>query len=93
MSKRTPEQIVSEITALDACRGFIPRYNVFGENNFHTLDLQIEELRHGIDDTADEWNDFSEGEQDSILEARRWKEGDCEESPSSGWGTFTNPLE
>lgn len=61
---------------------------MFGDDNHRNLDLQIEELKEGIDDTSDEWNDYSESEQSAILEARYWKEGDEKESPSSGWDSF-----
>jgi len=95
MPERTPDEIGSEIEALKACKNYIPRTTVFGEHNHHTLDLQIEELRDGIDDTDDEWNDYTEREQDFILEARYWKEGDEDESPSSGWDNYkpTKPLQ
>lgn len=88
MPERTQKQIEAEIKALEACKTYIPRTTAFGDNNHRNLDLQIEELRDGIDDTADEWNDYSEGEQSAIMEARYWKEGDEDESPSSGWDNY-----
>lgn len=88
MPERTQTEIEAEIKALEACKTYIPRTTAFGDNNHHNLDLQIEELRYGIDDTADEWNDYSEGEQSAIMEARSWKEGDEDESPSSGWDSY-----
>jgi len=88
MSERTKTQIEAEIKALEACKTYIPRNTAFGDNNHRNLDLQIEELRDGIDDTADEWNDYSEREQSAIMEARCWKEGDEDESPSSGWDNY-----
>lgn len=87
-NERTEQEIELEIKALEACKAYIPRTNAFGDNNHRKLDLQIEELRDGIDDTADEWNDYSEGEQRAIMEARYWKEGDEDESPSSGWDNY-----
>lgn len=88
MPNRTKNEIELEINALQACKGYIPRTTGFGDNNHQNLDLQIEELRDGIDDTADEWNDYSEGEQSAIMEARCWKEGDKDESPSSDWDNY-----
>src|SRR5688572_409162 len=88
MPERTQKQIAAEIKALEACKSYIPRTTAFGDNNHRNVDLQIEELRYGIDDTDDEWSEFSDGEQSSIMEARYWKEGDEEQSPSSGWDTY-----
>lgn len=88
MPERTQKQIEAEIKALEACKEYIPRRTAFGDDNHKNLDLQIEELRDGIDDTADEWNDYSEGEQSAIMEARYWKEGDEDEAPSSGWDNY-----
>jgi len=88
MPERSQKQIADEIKALEACKTYIPRTTAFGDNNHRNVDLQIEELRDGIDDTADEWNDYSEGEQSAIMEARCWKEGDEDESPSSGWDNY-----
>lgn len=88
MPEKTQQQIESEIKALEACKTYIPRHTAFGDDNHKKLDLQIEELREGIDDTDDEWNDYSDGEQSAIMEARYWKEGDEDESLSSGWDDF-----
>lgn len=90
MPKRTQEEIEAEIKALEACKAYIPRETAFGDDNHRNVDLQIEELRDGIDDTCAEWDDFSESEQSSIMEARYWKEGDEDESPSSGWDSYKN---
>lgn len=88
MSERTKKQIQAEIKALEVCKTYIPRTTAFGDNNHRNLDLQIEELQYGIDDTAEEWNDYSDSEQEAIMDARRWKEGDEDESPSSGWEEY-----
>lgn len=88
MSERTQKQIADEIKALEACKSYIPRNTIFGDNNHRNVDLQIEELRYGMDDTAEEWNDFSESEQSAIMESRRWKECDGDETPSSGWNDY-----
>lgn len=86
MSKeKTQEQIESEIKALEECKGYVPRRTMFGDDNHANLDLQIEYLRGEIDVTADEWDDYSDDEQSAILEAQAWKEGQADESPSSGW--------
>ena len=85
---KTQKEIDAEIKALEACKTYIPKMTAFGDNNHRNLDLQIEELRDGIDDTAEEWDDFSQGEQSAILEARDWKAGQMDETPSSGWDNW-----
>lgn len=88
MKEKTKQQVDAEIKALEACKAYVPRKNFFGDDNHRNIDLQIEELRFGIDDTAVEWEEFSEAEQSSILEARDWQDGQIEEAPSSGWDNF-----
>lgn len=86
MSERSQKQIDKEIKALEACKEYVPPFTMFGEDNHHNLDLQIEYLRGEIDITAeDEWNEYSDDEQSTILEAQAWKDGESNESPSSGW--------
>lgn len=85
---KTTDEIQAEIASLKTCKAYIPRTNAFGDDNHRKIDLQIEELETGIDDTADEWNEFSEDEQSAILEARNWAGGDADESPSAGWDNY-----
>lgn len=85
-SKRTKQEIDAEIAALEASKAWAPRTSFFGEDNHRTIDLQIEYLRGDIDITNDDvWEEFSEREQNAILEAHNWEEGEIDETPSSGW--------
>lgn len=86
--KPTEKQIAAEIKALEACKSYIPKRTMFGDDNIRKVDLQIEYLRGEIDTTAPEWEEYSDDEQSSILEAQNWEEGDSDESPSSGWDNF-----
>ena len=52
------------------------------------IKMMIEELEFGVDDTADEWEEMTDGERDSVLQTRMWKEGDTETKPSEGWGNL-----
>lgn len=85
---KTPIEIEAEIKALRECKSYAPKMTAFGDDNHATIDLQIEELEEGIDDTSPEWEDYSQSEQSAILEARDWKEGQLAESPSSGWDNW-----
>lgn len=86
--KPTQSEIKTEIKSLEACKAYAPKTNFFGDNNHHNIDLQIEELSDGFDDTAGEWDELSESEQGAIMEAKNWKEGYERDSPSSGWKEF-----
>jgi hypothetical protein len=89
MSKpRTQQEIETEIKALEECKAFVPHHSKFGENNHKKIDLAIEELRDGFDDTAEEWDEMDDWERDAISEAKNWKNGEEDESPSSGWQIF-----
>ena len=88
MSEKTKSEIEAEVANLEACKAYIPKYSAFSEDNHAIVNLQIEELRFGIDDTADEWDELSDMEKSAILEARDWKEGQVEDAPSMGWGHF-----
>lgn len=86
---RTQKEIETEILALEACKDYIPHYTLFGDDNWRKVSLQIEYLRGDIDTTTDEFNEeFSNDEQSAVLEAQDWEEGNCDESPSSGWDNY-----
>lgn len=85
---KTSEEIQAEIKALNECLNYAPSHSLFGEDNHAKINLQIEELKTGIDDTSEEWDDYTLDEQDAIMEAREWSEGNIEESPSKGWEVF-----
>jgi hypothetical protein len=88
MTERTKKQIAAEIKALEACKQYIPHFTAFNDDNWERVDLQIECLRDDIDMTADEFLERSEDDQSAIMEAQSWKEGDANESPSSGWDSY-----
>jgi hypothetical protein len=88
MKKPTAKEIEEEIAALEACKAYAPHFTAFGDNNHEKIDRQIEFLRGDIDTTAGEFEEFSEDERSAISEAEQWQDGDCDESPSSGWAMF-----
>lgn len=45
-------------------------------------DYAVEELESGVDDTCEEWTEMTTAERESVMDARRWKSGDCAVSPS-----------
>jgi hypothetical protein len=92
MNKPTPDHIAAEIAALEDAKTYAPRRTAFGGDNHGKIDRQIEYLRGEIDLSAPEWDDFSEDEQTAILEAQSWKDGQSDESPSSGWDIYKKDV-
>jgi hypothetical protein len=89
MPEKSQEEVQAEIRALEACKEYIPRRTMFGDDNHRKVELQIEYLRGDIDVTADdEWNEYSDDEQSSIMQAKDWEDGQLDESPSSGWDNY-----
>ena len=88
--KPTPQEILNEIEALKKCFTFVPKYNLFDDNNHAGIQLQIDVLSGEIDAMSEEFHDYDSDEQSAIMEADDWMEGLSDESPSSGWQSF-NP--
>lgn len=86
--KPTPQQIESEISALETAKSYVPARTAFGDDNHRQIDLQIEELRDGVNDSGWDWDELSMEEQASVIEAREWKNGTSDSSPSSTWNDF-----
>ena len=83
---RTKQEIESEIKALKALKPV----GSFKDAIAVKIELAIDELEHGYDDTAAEWNDLNDSEQDIVMTARQWKEGDSDDKPSEGWGALVS---
>ena len=83
---RTKQEIETEIAALKALK---PIGN-FKENTARKIELAVEELEYGYDDTAEEWNELNDSEQDIVNTTRLWKEGDSDDKPSEGWGALVS---
>lgn len=78
---KTLKAIQKELVALWRLKPVGP----FSKSTQAKIDLAIEELLHGIDDTAAEFGELTEGEQDVVRHARRWKNGDSKDRPSMRW--------
>lgn len=76
---RTQNEIQKEITTLKALKPV----GAFKEKTASSIKLILEELEHGFDDTADEWNELTDGQRDTIMVTRAWKEGDSNDAPSA----------
>lgn len=82
----TQKQIDAEIKALTDLLPLIPPFTAFGDNNIEATEDTILVLRHDWDEDEIHTR-FGDDERklDSALEALRWKAGEEDESPSSGW--------
>jgi hypothetical protein len=79
---RTKNEIADEIKRLKALRPVGPYAGATRSKILHA----IEELEFGVDDTAEEWLDLDDSEQDIVMSSRAWKEGNTNDKPSDGWG-------
>lgn len=86
--KRTKSEIDAEIVALEACKTYAPERSAFGENNHAKIDAQIKTLSNDLEIDSYEWDCLPEPEQSAALDAQNWKDGDDDDSPSSGWEIF-----
>lgn len=83
---RTQQEINKEVKALKALKPVGP----FKAKTTRSIELAIEELEHGYDDTAEEWNELTDEQRDIINCTRRWKESDADEKTSEGWDALVS---
>ncbi len=83
---RTEKEIEQEVKALKALKPV----GTFKDKTARSIELAIEELEHGYDDTAEEWNELTDEQRDIVNCTRRWKEGDSDENTSEGWGALVS---
>ncbi len=79
---RTKQEIQTEIAALKALKPV----GRFADKTTEGIALQIEELEHGIDQTACEWEDLSDEQQGVVNDTIEWKESRSDSPPSKEWG-------
>lgn len=79
--RKTSAEINEEIGRLRALKPVGP----FRHKTSDTLELLVEELSSGVDDTADEWSELDLEKQDLVLAARDWVNGNSQSRPSEGW--------
>lgn len=84
MKNRTRSEITAEIEALKRLKPC----GVHKHTTQAKIDIAIEELTFGWDQTAEEWNELSDGERDAVNVALSWKEGHSHSRPSKGWGSL-----
>ena len=77
---RTKQEIAAEIKALKALKPV----GDFKFKTAATIAAAVEELEYGVDQTADEWNDLSDEQQDIVRVAVAWRSGETTK-PSEGW--------
>ncbi len=80
--KATKEQIAAEIAALEALKPI----GRFAAKTAGTIEIQIDALKNGVDETSAEWEEQGEEMQMAAMDAFNWREGYAKEKPSEGWG-------
>jgi DNA-directed RNA polymerase specialized sigma54-like protein len=84
---RTKQEIENEIAALKALKPV----GRFAAKTAESIELQIEELEYGVDQTAGEWEELT-GEQQSVVnDTIEWKEGHSKNAPSKEWDGLVEP--
>lgn len=91
MPKKTQKEIDAEIKRLEKCKTYAPHYTMFGGDNHRKIDEQIGALANKLthDDAYDNYPDDEDPEVlSSVISALDWRNGDEEQTPSSGWDIF-----
>lgn len=81
---RTPEEIAAEVAALAALETTGP----YAKRTANMILAAIDELQFGVDQTADEWSEMPDHEQDAVRCALNWKSGFTEERVSTSFGNL-----
>lgn len=79
---RTATEIATEIAALKALKPM----GAWAIKTMQSIQVAIEELEFGVDDTAEEWHALTDTQRDMVLTTRAWKQGHSNDRPSEGWG-------
>lgn len=87
MVKRTKKEIDKEVKWLNDNIQNIRKLTAFGDNNHEAIEAQIDVLTRNLsdDEIYDNEGIWTEHTLDAALTARRWLDGDEDDSPSSGW--------
>lgn len=88
MNKPSALELNAEISRL---RSLVP-VGTFARTTQETIDVMIEELRVGVDQTADEWDELTPNQQEAVDDARRWKDGKTSIRPSESFGGLVKEL-
>lgn len=78
MSKiaRTHEEINQQIEGLLEMKKTLPEYSFFGDNNWKSIDIQVDVLKGNISSNDITDDDF----YNSAVDAENWLDGSCEEN-------------
>ena len=90
MPRPTIKQSRAEAAKLREMKPKVRQYTAFNEDNHAAIDAQAEVIErllseNDIYDTWESGEDPCQHTLDAALEARRWLDGEEDESPSSGW--------
>lgn len=89
--KQPPRAVAAEVILLQLYRSTVRPFNVFGNSNRDAIQAQIDVLQSNMtgEKIEDEWGmegeDPCEHTYDSANYARRWLDGEEQDSPSKDW--------
>ena len=94
--KPTPEQIQAEVEKLKEIGPKLPKRNYFGDSLHKAVQAQIEVLDGKLDENEiwsrhkdrAEYDAYTEHMLENALEARRWLDGEENESTSQAWAVL-----
>ncbi len=81
MTKPTPEEIAAEIAALEALEPKGPHASALRDS----IEIHVGVLKGEIDNTAEEFNEMTQQQQDAASEAFMWRDGDSIHRPSASY--------
>ncbi len=82
---RTPKQIQAEIKALKKLKPV----GQFSRRTASAIARAVDELiGNSFDQTTLEWEELPDNERDIIQQTIMWRDGDCDDPPSKGWGAL-----
>ncbi len=80
--KPTPEEVAIEIKTLEA---LTPSPGPYQQKQRDYIELEIQTLKGQIDETAEEFREMGDEEQDVYANARAWLDGQSRQKPSESW--------
>jgi hypothetical protein len=84
---RTRIEVEKEIAALKALKPV----GWHKQQTAEIIAVAVEELKYGVDQTAEEWNELTDSQRDAVREAIAWRDGE-KDVPSEGWGGLVARL-
>jgi hypothetical protein len=77
--KRTEQEIETMIGKLNSLKSKLPKYSVFGDDNWSAIDYAVDAIKYEWDEDEIYEKDLSHNEESMALCAIQWLNGEIEE--------------